>query len=465
MASRTRVSIVGILSLVGACLSSACTDRFAGEGPPITTEVSYPVKRRAVDLLFVLTVGNSTFELREAVGQAFPDLYEALQAQAGPDLSLHIGATSTEMGAGPFQPADCVPRAGKLYVPPPDQAEYPRPTGSFINVEENKHNVEGGVSDPGREIFRAFEGMTWVGGWGCSPFGVVQPLEAARAALLPETNPGFVRQDALLFVLYVADTLDCSLARPELFAPATRDPYFNDPSGKLGPYSAFRCFEFGFDCDIDDRTIAGPRQDCQPRDEDGWLHPLSRYVAAYHQLKRPGEVVLAAIAGPPEPVEVKIIPSENPSYPDHPILATSATCFEVGAQPALRLHGLLSRFPPLLFASKCTAQLYNPDYRSFLRQLGSVIAERLGQFCLSAAPSAAAKLAGSSTREACELQVLDGAGERSLPVCAAAGTGEPCWLPTSLPACSRSAGLGFTLQHADGLQGRLRLRCSWSNPR
>src|SRR3990167_8457413 len=60
------------------------------------------------------------------------------------------------------------------------------------------------------------------GGGGC---GFEPPLAAMRAALGPlAANAGFLRPDAALAVLILADEDDCPVASPTFFAPAPPPP-------------------------------------------------------------------------------------------------------------------------------------------------------------------------------------------------------------------------------------------------
>jgi hypothetical protein len=113
-----------------------------------------------------------------------------------------------------------------------------------------------------KPVSEAFACSAQVGTGGC---GFESPLEAARWALDParKANPGFLRPDSLLALIFVTDEDDCSAKNPKLFDP--NQGGLNDP---LGPLTSFRCFELGVDCQCGggacSRTTVGVRHNCKP---------------------------------------------------------------------------------------------------------------------------------------------------------------------------------------------------------
>jgi hypothetical protein len=67
---------------------------------------------------------------------------------------------------------------------------------------------------------------------------------------------GFLRDNAYPAMVLLTDEDDCSASHPDvLFNP---DPEMDNIDSDLGYLHAFRCFEFGVICDINDRTIVFP---------------------------------------------------------------------------------------------------------------------------------------------------------------------------------------------------------------
>jgi hypothetical protein len=166
-----------------------------------------------------------------------------------------------------------------------------------------------------------------------------QPLEAMRRALDPATNPGFIREDAMLQVVFLTTDDDCSLARSALLGP---------DDGVLGPLSSFRCTEQGVICDGDDPRRPGFKSNCRPREGSDYLVDVSEYkdfLDGYKADKR--DVIVSAVAGARGPFEVRNlgVPTLRPS------------CQGPGgsAKPAIRIGALVDAFGGVL-VDACTQE-------------------------------------------------------------------------------------------------------------
>jgi hypothetical protein len=159
-------------------------------------------------------------------------------------------------------------------------------------------------------------------GTGCE-FG--QPLEAMRRALDPATNPGFIRPDAQLMVVFLTHIDDCSLARGAMLDP-------NDAS--LGP-QGFRCTEQGVICDEEDPRKPGVHTNCRPREGSELMVDVSEYKTFLEQYKAdPQDVIVSAVAGARTPFRVL----------DVPVLAPSCQSAAGFARPAVRIGALVDAF-------------------------------------------------------------------------------------------------------------------------
>ena len=329
---------------------------------------------KPVDVLFVIDNSDGMGDAQEALVAAFPTLLKTLEH---PELDhglpdLHLGVVSTDLGAGSYGLPTCERPGGDeglLQQRPRGAAGCPFPLDPFLSHANGRTNVKGGRGTPREQLEQAFACIARLGTGGC---GFEQPLEAARRALDPKLkrNPGFVRKDALLAVVFFTDEDDCSTKDPTLFDPAHQG--LTDP---LGPLGSFRCFEFGIRCDVNDRQAEGPRARCVPAGTH--LYRVEDYVAFFKALKPAGQLILVAIAGPPTPVAVKHLDGT-------PVLAPS--CFVSNtaiAQPAIRLAAVLKRDPRLeadaLFHSMC-----EQDFRPLLEQLGTRLARKVRAECVDA---------------------------------------------------------------------------------
>ena len=293
-----------------------------------------------IDVLFVIDNSTSMQEEQESLRTNFPLFIEALKGSDGKLPNLHVGIVSTDLGAGiGIQDCNGDGDAGRLQNTPID-GTCEGPSDSFIQD----------VADPGDPDLRitnytssqtleeTFSCIAELGTRGC---GFEQPLESMYRALRddPGTNAGFLRDDALLVVVIIADEDDCSTEDPVMFSMPQAE--LDSP---LGPLDSFRCFEFGVVCDDDRPRDLGSRQTCRPREDSPYMYPIERYVQFFQTDlgKDPDEVLIVTITGGPEPVVV-----EEGVIASRPLFVLGPSCSGPGgiAQPAVRLDHFASRFP------------------------------------------------------------------------------------------------------------------------
>jgi hypothetical protein len=365
----------------------------AGMDNTVSRVLSYPQgAQHQIDLLFVVDNSGSMAEEQQLLLSSFPTLIDGLRdARFGDDPDsddpctpedpsgckipdVHIGVVTTDLGAGGYSDIDrCPPDGDRAELQnSPKIAGCTPPTDRYISYAAGTTNISGGNSIA--QVSNAFDCIAKVGDGGC---GFEQPLEAMRLALDSSQTPanaGFLRQSAALAVMLITDEDDCSAAKGELF-----DPSQNAIDAELGFLDSFRCFEFGISCDVNDRTITGPRQSCQPAGD--WLHDIAGYVDFLEQLKPWGRVVIAAIAGVTSPVEVGL---QN----ERPALLESCRSAAGVAVPAIRIEALTDAMGPNgRFTNICTAA-----FEPAMRSLASGLLDRLSAQCISgplATPSGA----------------------------------------------------------------------------
>ena len=292
---------------VTALLSAACTDHTVETVP--TRAVQEATRHFAqsldkeVDILFVVDNSYSMAGLQSQLARQFPRLIDALRTQKlqGGIPDVRIGVVSSDLGAGPYtfqsDQGSCLPGGdgGKLQRTARVAGCTP-PSDPWIEYKGGQTNVPAGASDPVERVKEAFTCIARLGDQGC---GFEAVLEAGRVALDPKANrnPGFLRPEALLAVVFITNEDDCSARDPSLF-----DNSQDSLDAPLGPWHSFRCFEFGFHCDVNDRGHLGPRHDCKPAGR--YLYDVDDYIGFFKGLKPEGRVLLAVIAGPPQPVVV-----------------------------------------------------------------------------------------------------------------------------------------------------------------
>ena len=240
-----------IASLLGLAtgLLAGCPDRTISEVIPEQGRVEtkdIPVNfNRNVDILFVIDDSPSMADKQQNLADNFPNFINVLNTIQGGLPDVHIGVASSDMGT--FGSNDSAPgpsigqignggcsgtgKNGNL------QTQGAPVTGAFISDIKQmdgsrQTNYTGNLSD----VFKQM--ATGAGAGGC---GFEQHLAAAKHALNNNpANAGFVRQDAFLALIFIADEDDCSLQHSNLLSASDQS---------LGPLQSFRCTRFGVTCD------------------------------------------------------------------------------------------------------------------------------------------------------------------------------------------------------------------------
>jgi hypothetical protein len=231
-------------------LLSGCLDA------EVTVEREPPARRSAqLDVLFVVAdAGEGGRAAQEYLRNGFGYFLYGLRSARGKLPDLHVGLTTTSMGAGAHtaELADCQDQSGGRLVA--HQSCAPGPLGApFLDI-----TADGTRGNAGTDPASVFECMTALGSQGCR---FKQPLRAAIAVLgqeleVPEVP--FLRPGSYRAVVFVVDEDDCS-APPdtELFDPADI---------ALGAPTSFRCAEASLLCG--GRRLpqqpSGPLGSCQP---------------------------------------------------------------------------------------------------------------------------------------------------------------------------------------------------------
>lgn len=402
------VTLVGGLALAAGCGK----DEPSSDAGPTTKIVAFePEEIAGLDLLFVIDNSSSLDLEQEALRQAFPRLVEALRLPALGDRPppMHIGVVSSDVGAGDYGLPSCEVAGGDggRLQNTPRLAGCTPPAEAWVSYVAGTTNVPGCTGDGVACIGDAFSCIAHLGSFGC---GFEAPLESARLALDPtrNINPGFLRDRAHLAVIFMTDEDDCSASNPALF-----DPQQQGLSDPLGPLTSFRCFEFGIQCDVNDRDAVGPRKGCVPAYD--WLYKVEDYVTFFASLKSSRDrVMMLAIAGPIAPV---VVGKDGPN----PVLKPSCQSQDGFAPPALRINAVISAFGGEI------APLCDGDDGPAFERFGKKIASSLSEPGCFSAPLALLGPHGKVGGIAC----AKGKNSCKMPSCDAA-TGESCDATTGL---------------------------------
>lgn len=417
-----------------------------------------------VDLLFVIDNAAATADQQTVFASNFPNFITALDQLPGGRPNLHIGVVDTTIDIG----VQGYGNADGTGCPSPDPADDGRlqstprvagcapPNGAFISDVAGAAGAARTTNYAGT-LQDTLSCIAQVGATGC---GFAAPLEAMKRAL-DGTNPanaGFLRADALLAVVIVMDKDDASPAGTAVFS---------QPEGAFNPPAVYRCDE------PVSATMPGTYAHCTPNLVGG-LTPPDSYAQFLADLKPPGEVVVAVVAGPPPglttddvPPQIAVAPTTATTISFGPTSATNMESLalqpscnatsngnpEIG-RPAIRLASFLANFGDRgRFYSICQS-----DYSAALADIGKTLYDAMSP-CLDAAIDPAdvdAKNPG--TQLACTVTDTVGGGtptqaQTVIPACAmtdathpAPDGVRPCWWVASDPVACPAPDSGLELQ-------------------
>jgi len=428
-----RVTPITFLLLLVACNSSTTvtrTARFATQPPD------------KVDILFV--VDNTASSV---VREPLAPLLSLLVGSALP-VSYHVGVITSDNGANGLENPQCQPGSdqfggGRLQARgEAANATCLAPLGAnYLEIDRRTDTTN--LPD-GQTVETTLGCMLDVGALGC---GFEQPLETSYRALTDTTiseNTGFLRDDALLAILYVMDEDDCS-------APPTSDVYDPEPSTPppdgLGLLNSYRCAKWAIVCrdPVTGQTSLMPYaavtglEDCRPASQvqGNRLHNVDRYIDLFTRpkseggLKRdPDDVMLFAIAGdPPATLSTRLVSQPQAAIVLEPA-CQSADDPQVFADPAVRLTTVVRAAKSHAVHSICQT-----DYAPIFQALTNQLATRTEAVrCLPYAVDNLKKC------EASESSCIIGKLVRSLAACDAIATNRPCWRLGTDARCDRVEG-------------------------
>lgn len=433
------------LLLPFAILISSCggpTDVVVGEDyrrvhDPLVTPTT------ALDVLFIVDAsGSMQAEQAALVAAAGQQLFAQLQTDLGGPPDLHVAVVSTDVGVGipdvPGCPAESYDgrfRTGADGVTCPIDGRY---------LIDEADGAGGRTTNYTGSFVDAFACAATLGTLGC---GFEQPLEAMRRALdgrYPE-HAGFLRNDALLLIVFLTDEDDCSASDPAIYG----DPAATVTS-PLGPRTSFRCFEFGVVCDPDEPRTAGEKAGCVSREDSAYIAPVGPYADFLRALKPdPAMVMLAGMYGPLGPVVVGegvLAPEGYPSL--MPTCAAAGTGVE--ALPPIRLAGLADEFQSrFVFESLCDSVMSERLYR-VTRSTSGVMSQR---------PCLLGDLGTATTTERCRAFDVAGATSTPLQRCGNGAVTNCFSVATSAQCDYTPSGLGATYRGSLAAGHRLVVEC------
>ncbi|MCU1277990.1 MAG: hypothetical protein JWM53_1536 [bacterium] len=494
---------IPIAACAAAALATACYE------PPVATPQTRvtqetPIRvpqnpQNKVDILFMvdnsLSMDAMQAELRGKFG-SFLSVFDDL-ATKGTYADLHIGVVTSDYGAGDKAVAGgCDAYGGGQHgflqkIGAAATGCSGPSTTPFISYAYGAggatHNLPAGQT-----LAQTFTCMATVGSRGC---GFEHQLESVYAALTNRVeNAGFLRDDALLAVVFVTNEDDGS-------APATARIYEATDGGAHGFYDTYRQTRYGIACG---NPLApppygdsgGPLAGCVPAPDlagemIGEEFDVSRYVNLLTQpIKRGGikrdpgnDVILVGLEGvladpqiilakstsgvgvAPEPAYVPCAPLAEPTCLvklQHSCQNPVAPAFF--ADPPIRMHAVLASAINHIEASICGDDPNQaPDFSKVLVEVADRIHGAFSPGCIPA-------LLSSSEHPDCVVEdvTTDDSGVdhiTEIPRCDLAMGAFPCWRVEDKAACKDLSpqSLGVTIDRngvAAPLDTTLHVFCS-----
>ena len=418
-------------ALLGSVALLGCAERSLSELPPVpgnVVKLTIPVNlNRNIDILFVIDDSGSMGEEQASLARNFPAFINLLSTIEGGLPDVHIGVVSSNVGTGGVNIGGC----STASQPDGDDGNLQTNgcAGATAGYLEDIRQADGSrLRNYSGDLASVFTCMAQLGTTGC---GFEAHLESAYRALQPGKNPGFLRPDAYLAIVFVADEDDCSaLPGGALFG----DPMATIGS-PLGPRTSFRCWEFGVECDNEPNPRAfGTYRNCRPRAASPYMQGVQRYVDYVRSLKdSPRDIVVAGIIGNVDDERTSVVVAD-PDDVTRPMLAPACTSAVGVAAPAHRIQAFLDSFGD--HATQTT--ICNENLDDALVQIGELLKITLGAPCLDAHladrnPSLPGVQVECSVADVLHPDAADRV-ETSIPACDTNGGAVPCWRFIADPA-------------------------------
>jgi hypothetical protein len=373
-----RIVVPTLAGLIAGSLLTGCPDRSLSEVNPIQDHVhkaSIPVNlNRNIDILFIVDNSGSMAEEQVSLTANFPQFINVLNTIPGGLPDVHLGIISTNVGTGGVNIGGC----SSASRPQGDDGNLLTNgctglTGQFISDIKQPNGTR--MTNYSGDLATLFTCMARLGTTGC---GFEQSLDSMYRALQPGKNPGFIRQDAYLAIVFLGDEDDCSAK--------DGGAMFGDPNGTitspLGPRTSFRCHEFGIECDNDPNPRSfGHRTGCVPRVNSQYEKDVQPYIDYVKSLKtNTKNIIVAGIIGNVDDQHsVDVIP--DPDDATRPSVGPSCTSASGTAFPGFRIQAFLDAFPERNF----TTTICNDNLTDAMQEIGNIIKVAVGSPCIDRA--------------------------------------------------------------------------------
>ena len=357
-----RVRTSALLVILAACSDPDTVD--LGSRYQLVSSVP-PLANPKLDVLFVVDdSGSIQPEAAQVAAKAQAALFDVIGASLTAEPDLRVGVITSSMtiasdvdGCGGGDHFDGRLLLGHL-------PECPAATERWLSDAPGELG-EGRVRNFDGPLADALACRLPQGSFGC---GFEQPFAAVVRALSGTVteNVGFLRDDALLVVIFLTDEDDCSATDPVLYAYEGAPP-------ELGPPTSYRCFRGMVACD-ESLDTPGVKNNCHPATLSPYALSIDTVADALRAAKGgvDGMVFVSTIAGAEGPVSV------TTDAEDNLLLAESCTSSAepgAGAAPPLRMLELARRFPGRSWSDT----LCDADLTPTLRRTGDSVGDIAGR--------------------------------------------------------------------------------------
>lgn len=436
MSLRLAYRLVAITALIlGSSLTTACPDREVSAVEPnrVGTEGKALAQNRQLDLLFVIDNSDSMKEEQAALIANFDRFIAALQNIPGGLPDLHIGVVTSDLGTLDSgvnisgcrgKGDDGVMRTNQLALT----------NNARFLIDESDGTPTGRRRNYPNTLASAFATIANVGVGGC---GLEQHLGAIERALITHggaggANAGFLRPEAVLAVVIIADEDDCSAAGPNFYGA----------DASLGALDGLRCLRAGLRCGPQNTQAVGgigEYSNCRPDPTSTFALQIEGLVGKLRALKkRPDDqLMIAGIIGPANNIVIENNPDTSLGQPAlrvrpscmyrKPMCTESATenCLQKAA-PSNRIEAFANAFRYHFSTTICET-----DLAQSITALGQNLTAPLNPSCFTAPLRTPTDCVVTDIAEA------DGAREQLVPQCDATASTKPCWrIGTDTQVCT-----------------------------
>jgi hypothetical protein len=427
----SRFVSVSAALLVAGCLDHPLKDvqyEKLGEGDE---SVSVAINKD-VDILFVIDNSGSMAEEQALLSANFASFINKLEDPAV-RANYRIGITTTDVGGNPRCPnttpengnlvlSSCVDRAGNGEFESNDDDfsfacnDFCDKADADLGIKPTKiegsdeaaprkwlENIEGDINVEG--VSSMVEAFQCYGPQGVAGCGFESHLESMYLALAKakdkksQQNYGFLRERAILSVVFITDEADCSFNPDAKEIFTTNKVFWDDPETDVAPSSA-ACWNAGVACSGSECHAENYDLDGNPgaSDEDAVLQPISKYVDFLQGLENTKktfdakqEVLVSLIAGVPVgyergEAEIPYAPALDPEYQS--LFGIGPGCIigdpadpETDAVPPVREREFAEAFE--VNDARNLYSICQDDYSAALQAIADALVQQIKPACMT----------------------------------------------------------------------------------